>query len=455
VILFQRGGGGGLFRISAEGGEATEATTNDRERQEIGHFYPVFLPDGRHFFYIIRSGEKETRGIYLGSLDGRVKRRLMGDLTTNRYAAAVPGDTASDAGWLLFGHDGALLARSFDISRMEFTGEPFQVLEKVRSDPVAKNILFFSVSDNGVLVFDPSLNRQRRQYRWMDRRGQQISSLDMPTGIGHPWLSPDEKRFIADRVDPQTFTSDLWLCDIPGGNAARFNLDPAQDFTPVWAPDGSRIVWASTRDSGVANIYQKAASLAGEETLLLKSDYPKLLSDWSRDGRFIIYHEIDPKTKADIWILPAPGSGETKPFPAVRTDAIETAGTLSPDGRWLAYASDVSGRFEVYVQSFPGGVSKRQISNGGGIHPRWRLDGRELFYYAGDGKLMAAPVRSGESLEVGATVSLFEFHAGTIQGFAPYAVTRDGQRFLINEVVDMEPTAPLTVVTNWTTGIKK
>ena len=184
--------------------------------------------------------------------------------------------------------------------------------------------------------------------------------------------------------------------------------------------------------------------------MLWKSDYHKLPTDWSRDGRFIIYHQTDPKTKWDVWVLPAPGSGEAKPQPVVQTEANENAGTLSPDGRWLAYASDESGRYEVYVQSFPGGGGKRQVSTGGGNNPRWRRDGRELFYYAGDGKLMVAPAPRGESFETGAAVSLFEFRAATLQNyFAPFAVTDDGQRFLINAVVETEPNSPLTVVVNW------
>src|SRR5262249_41994565 len=160
------------------------------------------------------------------------------------------------------------------------------------------NYSTFSTSDNGVLVFDPSLKqRQRRQYLWVDRRGQPINSLDVDAGLYNPWLSPDEKRFIADRLDPRTGAYDLWLYDISGGNIQRFTSDPAGDMSPVWAPDGSRIVWASNRDGGVLNLYQKAASLAGEETLLLKSDYNNYPTDWSRDGRFIIYNQTDPKTK--------------------------------------------------------------------------------------------------------------------------------------------------------------
>ncbi len=454
TILFSGGSSSAaLSRISETGGDVTQVTTHDRSRQEVSHRYPTFLPDGHHFLYNIQSGQKETRGVYLGSLDGTVKRRLLDDVTPIKYMAAIPGDSETLAGWLVFARAGALLARPFDISRLDFTGEPFTLSDKVGSDPTSLNYSTFSVSDNGVLVFDPSANRQRRQYRWMDRRSQQIEPLEAPAGNNGQWLSPDEKRFIADRPDPQTSINDLWLCDVSGGNAKRFTFDPAGDSNPVWSPDGSRIVWASNRDGGIHNLYQKAASGAGDDTLLWKSDHYKFPADWSLDGRFIIYYQDDPKTKRDVWFLPATGGGEKKPFRVLGTEDSESAGTLSPDGRWLAYASDETGRFEVYVQSFSGGGGKWQVSSGGGHHPRWRRNGRELFYYARDGKLMAAPVKSGASFEVGAAVSLFEFRSGTVSAhWAPYAVTADGQRFLINAIVEMEPNAPLTVVVNWAAG---
>src|SRR5262245_21570069 len=236
----------GLLRISATGGEVTQVTTIDGSRQELYHRYPTFLPDGRHFLYSIMSGRKETRGVYLGSLDGTLKRQLLDDVTPVKYMAAVPGDTAG-AGWLVFSRDGALLARPFDTGRLEFTGDPFQLSDKVGSDLVSTNYFTFSVSDNGVLVFDPSPNRQRRQYRWVDRRGQQINPLDLDAGNTGPWLSPDEKRFVADRIDPRTGTSELWLSDVSGSNLTRFTFNQAGDFYPVWAPDGSRIVCSSTR----------------------------------------------------------------------------------------------------------------------------------------------------------------------------------------------------------------
>src|SRR5262245_1484297 len=221
VILFGPQSLIGLLRISTTGGEVTQMTTIDRSRQEITHRYPTFLPDGRHFLYSIMSGEKETRVVYLGSLDGTIKRRLMDDGPVIRYLTAVPGDTADGAGWLIYGRDGALLAQPFDTSLLDLTGEPFLISDKVGSDSVYIDYSTFSVSNNGVLVFDPSIKRQRRQYRWLDRRGQPINSLDVATGDFGPWLSPDEKRFVADRIDPQTSTYDLWLCNMSGDEIGR------------------------------------------------------------------------------------------------------------------------------------------------------------------------------------------------------------------------------------------
>lgn len=464
VILFARIGAG-LARISATGGEVTEVTTADRTRQENYHWAPSFLPDGRHFLYAIRSGQKDSRGVYLGSLEGGVKQRLLGDITSARFTAGTPDSpAASGDGWLLFGRDGALVAQPFDTVRLQFAGEPFRISEQVGSDLAYAGYFIFSASTNGVLVFDSSGNRQRRRYLWMDRAGKQAGSLDVVGSSGQPWLSPDEKHFLADRTDPQTGTFDLWLCDIGDGSVARFTFDPASDLAPVWSPDGKRIVWTSGRH-GALDLYEKAASGAGQDKLLLKSDNNKVPSDWSKDGRFILYSENDPKTKNDVWVLPVgesvPGPGETsdggpKPFAFLRTEADEFGATTSPNGRWLAYVSDESGRYEVYVQSFPGGGSKRQVSTGGGTAPLWRRDGQELFYYASDGKLMAAPVQSGENFAASVPTPLLEFRAGNSNAyFAPYAVTGDGQRFLLNAIVVTEIAGPLTVVVNWTADLKR
>jgi Tol biopolymer transport system component len=347
------------------------------------------------------------------------------------------------------------MAQPFDAVRRLLTGEPVAVAEQVGRDP-GFNHGNFSVSDAGVLVYDPSSDRESKRLVWVDRGGKPLGSAGVGGSINQPRLSPDEKRVVVERLDPQTDTFDLWLQNVTGGAASRFTFDPANDFAPVWEPSGSRIVWASFRE-GVANLYQKAASGAGQDELLLKSSFNKIPSDWSVDGRFIIYSQTDPKTKGDVWVLPL--SGSQQPFPFLQTEVGESRAQLSPDGRWMAYLSDESGGYEVYVQSFPEAGGKKQISTKGGTGPHWRRDGKELFYYAPDGKLMAVEAKSGASSEVGfeagAPRALFEFRSGGILTDAPYTVTADGQRFLLNTVVDESGAAPLAVVLNWTAEVKR
>ncbi len=439
VIIFSRLSE--LNSVSATGGEVTILTTRDRARQELSHLFPSFLPDGQHFLYAIQSGQKETRGIYLGSLDGKVKQRLLSDYSSAVYAPP---------GFLLFRREESLLAQPFDAGKRRLSGEPVPVAERVGNDPAYRHRLNVSVSDNGVLVLDPHVTRQSKQLLWLDRGGKQTGSLGEWRAFSRPFLAPDEKSFVAERADANNLY-DLWLVDVPGANATRFTFDPSSEIYPAWSPDGKRIVWYSSQDERF-RLYQKAASGAGQEEPLFNiNGFP---TDWSRDGRFIIYSRNNPKTTLDVWVLPLDGAQQ--PFASIQTEAYESGAQLSPDGRWLAYASDESGKIEVYVQRFPEGGGKRQVSTGGALGPYWRRDGKELFYYAADGKLMAVPVGSGESFAPGAAMALFEFRSGSLSPTtAPYTVTGDGQRFLVNAIVDAEPNAPLTVVVNWAAGAKK
>src|SRR5262249_34501865 len=250
---------------------------------------------------------------------------------------------------------------------------------------------------------------------------------------------------------PQTDSTDLYLSDLTGRNTKRFTTDLAFDNFPIWSPDGRRIVWSSNRD-GPFQLYVKAADGSGKDTRLLESGYFNYPSDWSRDGRFIIYNQIDPKTnKYDVWGLAvAPSTGAISPFPILTSEDNEFAATVSPDGQWMAYNSDKTGRFEIYVQSFPKGGSEKIVSTGGGIGPIWRWDGKELFYYhAPEGILMVAPVKAGASFDAGTPTPLFEFRAGGFLGTPYYSVTKDGQRFLLSTIEETVPNAPLTVVVNW------
>ena len=450
VIIFAHQGTG-LSRVSATGGSVATVTTTNRAEQEITHHSPCFLPDGRHFLYYNLSPRKETRGIYLGALDGGLKQRLLDADSSAVYGASSQSTgSQSTGGYLLFAREGNLMAQPFDARQLKLTGETMLLPEQIGSEPVF-NPGKFSVSDNGVLLCDPSSNRQSTQLLWVDRAGKPIGSLEVEGGYSKPWLSPDEKQVVTDRWDPQTIAYDLWVKNLVSGAAARFTFDPAIDIYPIWSPDGSRIVWASNRKKNYY-LYQKAASGAGQEEPLFNiAGRP---TDWSRDGRFIIYRQYTPQTKTDVWVLPLDGSAQ--PFPFLQTEADEDGGQLSPDGRWLAYFSDESGSYEAYVQSFPKGGGKKQVSTRGGVGPHWRRDGKELFYYAPDGKLMAVEVKSGDNFELGATKALFEFGNGSGSiTVAPYTVSADGQRFLLNARVDKSGSAPLTVVVNWMAEVKK
>ncbi len=334
VILFSFLGGVGLSRVSAAGGEVKVVMKPDVTRQETDFTDPSFLPDGQHFLYSKFSPEKNTRGIYLGSLDGKTNERLLPDDSNAVYA---PMDGGS--GYLLFGREGTLMAQAFDPRQLQLTGEPFLVSGQVGTilgSIVTSRRRNFSVSDRGVLVFDPLPNRVRNELIWVDRTGKKLSSLDDLTRVGAASLAPDGQHFVVPRGEAQTGNNDLWLSDATGKNPTRLTFNSANDDFPVWSPDGSRIVWASNLE-GIYQLYQKAASGAGQDSLLLKSDYYKFPTDWSRDGRYIIYREINPKTKFDIWVLPVGSQGgDQKPFPLLQTDANEAAAVLSPDGQWIA-----------------------------------------------------------------------------------------------------------------------
>ncbi len=452
VIVFTPSNSAPLLQVAAAGGEPKPLTTLDRTRQESTHRHPYFLPDGRHFMYMTRSGQPENRGVFLGSLedkpDSTTRRRLLGDDSNAVYAP--PQDDGS--GHLLFRRGGVLMAQPFDAQELRLAGDPFPVADKVEGGAYFRGA--FAVSDTGMLVYDTrETAAEERRLVWFDRQGKQIAAVGEPGLYLHPWLSPDEKRVAAETLEAQQGTPDLWLLDLAREVPTRFTFDPGVDAYPVWSPDGSRIVWGSGRD-GAFNLYQKLASGAGQEEPLLKTDDAKRPTDWSLDGRFLAYSQSDPKSKWDLWVLPL--SGDRKPAVFLQTPFDEEQGHFSPDGRWIAYASNESSVQQVYVQPFPATGAKFQVSKNGGQYPKWRRDGRELFFLAPDRKLMAIDVRAtgGASFEVGNPKALFQTR---IEGAATrYTVTRDGQRFLVpTATVDQAASTPATVVINWAAGVKR
>ncbi len=433
---------GPLHRVSAAGGEPVQVLALDESRLETSHRWPHFLPDGRHFLYFVRSGQTESRGVYVGSLDAKETKRL---LPTAFNAAYSP------PGFLLFMRNETLMAQPFDADKHELTGEPSPVAEHVAYN-IGLGRGAFSVSENGVLAFR-SGSGDRDQLLWFDRGGKQTGALGAPGLYFTIWLSPDERQAAVERSDPQTGTPDIWLFDLARGIPSRFTTDPSGDSSPLWSPDGSRIVFSTTRE-GVRNLYQKIASGGGNEEVLLKSREDKVPDDWSADGQLIIYHTLNPKTKWDLWVLPMSGDGQ--PFPFLQTEFNEHQAQLSPDGKWIAYTSDESGASEVYVQTFPTSGSRVRVSTGGGYQPRWRRDGRELFYIAPDRKLMAVGVRPGAVFEAGVPQTLFGTRVLTLTEFRNhYAVTADGQRFLICSTDEETSAPPISVVVNWPTVLKR
>ena len=429
-----------ILRVSAAGGEPVPVTTLDESRKETEHWYPVFLPDGRHFFYYGWNNNNSDTAIYIASLDGAERKLMMKNDSNVAYVSP---------GYLLFARGSTLMAQPFAASKLELAGEPFPVQENVT---YTANIGYsnFSVSDNGVMVFWGG-TISSRQLAWFDRAGKQIATVGPAGEYNDVVLSPDEKRAALQRVEGGN--SDVWLIDLVRGVPSRFTFNPSSEDNPCWSPDGNMIALTSNREDK-PGIYRKNSSGAGAEELL--ANVTTILDDGidcSKDGKYILFQTSGATTGSDLWVLPL--FGDTKPYPVLQSEFNEVQGRFSPDGRWIAYASNESGRSEIYVQSFPPAGGKWQISSGGGAQPHWRRDGKELFYIAPDKKLMAVEVKAGATFEIGTPFALFQTRVANYTLPNRYAPSGDGQRFLVNSTVEEASQTPITVILNWNSTLKK
>jgi serine/threonine protein kinase len=445
VIVFAPSYETPLYRIPARGGDPVAITTLDPPHQS-GHTNPQFLPDGRHLLY---NTFGEDQGIYLTSMDSAETMRV--SISDSPVSYAPPG-------YLLFIHQDTLFAQSFDTTHGNLTGDQVLIADSVSIDPSFWAGSAFSVSEKGrMLAYRTGSETSQRRLVWLDREGKELGTVGAvdENYLADPKLSPDGQYVAVDRsIQGNT---DIWLIDIARGVPSKFTLDKGADTWPVWSPDGSRIVFCSDR-TGIYELYQKNVRGVGDEEVLYSTSLHKYPYDFSPDGRFLLYAQIDPQTDRDIWVLPLFDEEDSYPF--VNKEFHERNGYFSPDGRCVAYQSNESGQHEVYIQSFPTSDEKFQISNGGGTQPQWHPNGKELFYITSDGVMMAVPINLiGERLNPGIPTPLFKTRIPG-EGYmdilgVQYAVSGDGQRFLINTTVDNPIPSPITVITNWTKLLEK
>jgi hypothetical protein len=459
VILFTTGVGGGfttaagaagarpgsIRRVSASGGASSIVLAPDSQKGETEYWWPFFLPDRRHFVYLALGVGARPIGIYAASLDSNDRKLLVHGGSNAKYAQ----------GYLTFLREQTLMAQAFDVDRLQLIGDTVPIAEEVDIGGGSGATGAFTISETGVLAYyTGSEGNRSSQLTWFDRAGTPLGIVGDEASYADLHLSRDGTRASVSLPDPTLRTRDIWLVDLARGLRTRFTFDKAEEQTSLWSPDGSRLIFNSRR-KGAFDLYQKASNGAGTEELLLGDDADKLPVSWSADGRFILFmRHGGGETGWDLWALPL--FGDRKPFPIVQTRFDEGPGEFSPDGRWIAYVSNESGRLEVYVAPFPGPGGKWQVSTAGVAGPRgqlkWRSDGKEIFY-VGPGGLMAASVQAAVGIEIGEVRSLFRLPL-TPPG-ASYDVSADGQRFLVNSAGDQAATAPITLVVNWTAALKK
>jgi Tol biopolymer transport system component len=441
-------GGRGLFAVDTSGGDVRAVTTLSATGGTDAHRYPQFLPDGERFLYLHLTRDADVNGVYVGSLDGTPPVRVLDGGDQARYAAStVDGET----GFLVFRRRDVLMAQPFDSGSLRSVGAALPVVEGV-DEGYNTGAAAFSISAGGTLAIPPYWNAS---LAWFDRSGERLDVVTGLSTIDSFSISPDQVYAAISEIEREPFSREIWLQNLSGGSPSRFTFGPRPGWmAPVWAPDASSVAYCTSDQAGLGTyeIRRKSRDMSGPEEALLSSDEFVSLWDWAPDGSYLVY-ELD----GNIYTLPL--HGDRTPVPYLETPAVEKFAQVSPDGRWMAYVSEE----EVYVKSIPATESLWQISTGGGSMPRWRQDGRELFYVTPDGTLTA--------VEVGATVARqgpavsFEFVATPrpLFGGLPisanwsqfiYQPSADGQRFAVF-VPAPGVESSITVVLNWTSELER
>ncbi len=440
TILFSLGGR--LYQVPASGGDLAlveiAGLQGDGQRR-----YPTFLPGMKRFVFLLETPDIQSAGLYLGSLDGTTPAQRL----TLADSQAVFVTTSRGGGQLLFMRDGTLMAQGFDLSALSLSGEPRPIADGVVVSVGILQLLpraHFSASAD-MVIYSSATQAPVQRLTWVDRSGTAVGTVGEPDLYSGPRLSPDNRHVAVTRLDARTRNGDIYVFDLEGRQWSRLTFDPADDFFPIWSPDGRYIAYRSNRN-GKIQLIRKLSNGAGQEEVLYESDNRRLFADdWTADGKALILSQIDLKTNSDLWILPLEGSRTLAPL--VQTPADDPRARLSPDGRLLGYISSQSGRMETYVQPFPSLDGKWQLSeSGGNSPPEWRRDGKEL-YYSSSGSLWAAAVVSQDPFVLGPTQRLFT-EPPTQRGSFP-AASSDGKRFLYSVDLVQLAAPKFNVIVNW------
>ncbi len=449
VILIGGIGTGLIWRVPEAGGEPTAVTTLATD--EVAHGFPFFLPDGRHFLYARFRVSGPRPGFYVGSLDVSPENQSSVELLTSDSQVRYVPMPVSGPGRLVFRRDDRLLAQPFDANRLRLSGAPVIVTPSIGTFGARA---LFAVSDSGTLAYRGG---SQYQFNLFNRTTRASDFVTEATDATFARISPDGTRVAFDRVDDAGGV-DIWLKDIPRAVTTRLTFDSARDEFPVWSPDGSRVLFRSNR-GGTFDLYEKRMDGATDDRLVLHTSLEKWPDDWSQDGRYVIYEERSAETQDDLWLLPM--DGDRTPVALVRSPFTETFGQFSPDGRWIAYQSDQSGRDEVYLRRFPAPGANAaqgavyQVSKDGGERPLWRRDGKELIYIGANRMITAVDVTADPRISTGPPRPLFQMPGTGIIGFVRLEMHPDGQRFLIRAPVGDDARSPFTIVMNWQAALRR
>jgi Tol biopolymer transport system component len=447
TILFASGLTTGIYRVPAAGGKPAAVTKLDEAHSEQQHLWPHFLPDGKHFFFFVRSEAVEDTGVYLASLDSAQHTKLVRSDGSAIFAMKPDAKSAAD-GYMLYIQDRNLVGQPFDADKLVLpNASPRELVADVGSVE-SLGLSEISASNSGILIYQ-AVGKSTRHLVWMNRKGDTISEFGQAADWGPPRISPDGKHVAVGKLDENSDNAHVWILDATNARGAQVTNTPdATDVSPVWSTDGSRIAYVTWRPKEFS-VYVKPASVEGKSELVNVGSALRHLEDWSRDGRFLLASEFHTDTGWDVMLV---NLADKKSSPILDTVHTEAYGALSSDGKWLAYQSNESGNSEIYVQLFDNGApgTKRvyQISKGGGMSPRWRRDGGELYFLSADGHMMAAPTNTaGSEFTFGPAELLFQ----TRQAREPnlYDVSADGERFLLNLPMEWPSAAPITVQTGW------